>query len=323
MRVHKYIVFLLAALLVSCQREPEVTVSVKACAGMPGGGRAAACACALDGKAYVFAGRDSIGNYTNSLWEYAAATDTWKRLSDCPGVARVNATMVAHDGMLYMGTGYAAKRAYNNSSYLRDWWQYDPSTGQWTQLADFPNANTVAPLSYSIGGKIYTIYGFGYGFTNDICIYDPEADTWSQLPSVPRAHACCGGRGAMAGGRLYFGLGYNTYNLTQWYEADIENDKWVARRSLPGKGREFAACTASDEYVYIFGGRYFGGDMTGGEIFDSYLRYSPDKDQWAWCGTMPCGRAENQIAVSINGKVYFGLGENEKGQLINRWYCIE
>lgn len=322
MKSERWIVFLLAALMISCQRAEKTTLIVRECAAIPEG-RAAACACALDGKAYVFGGRDSKGNYTNSLWEYDAATDTWTQLSDCPGAQRVNATIVAHEGMLYMGAGYAARNAYRDTAYLRDWWQYNPDTEQWSRMADFPNANTVAPLSFDVEGKIYTIYGFGYGFTNNICIYDSETNTWSQLANVQRAHACFGGRGAITGGRLYFGTGYNTYNLTQWYEVYLASDKWVTKKSLPGKGREFAACAATEEYVYILGGRHFAGDMTGGEIFNTYLRYAPDKDQWMWCGTMPCGRAENQIAFTINGKVYFGLGENEKGETINKLYCIE
>ena len=63
--------------------------------------------------------------------------------------------------------------------------------------------------------------------------------------------------------------------------------------------------------------------MTGGEIFDTYLRYSPEKDRWEWCGTMPCGRAENQIAFTIDGTVYFGLGEDETGIAIDKLYRIE
>ena len=63
--------------------------------------------------------------------------------------------------------------------------------------------------------------------------------------------------------------------------------------------------------------------MTGGEVFDSYLRYSPDKDGWEWCGTMPFGRAENLIAFSIDGLVYFGLGENEKGETIAEVWRVE
>ena len=53
------------------------------------------------------------------------------------------------------------------------------------------------------------------------------------------------------------------------------------------------------------------------------MRYNVLKDCWEYCSTMPCGRAENMIAFTINGKVYYGLGENEKGQLINTLYQIE
>ena len=63
--------------------------------------------------------------------------------------------------------------------------------------------------------------------------------------------------------------------------------------------------------------------MTGGEVFPDILQYSPKEDEWRQAGEMPCGRAENQIAFAINGKVYFGLGEDENGTMINQLYCLE
>lgn len=315
------IVLLMA--LCGCQNTPEVEVSTHECAAMPAG-RASACACVLDGKAYVFGGRDATGLYLNDLWQYDAQTDTWTGLGTTPLKARVNATMTALDGKLYVGLGYSALHAYNDSAYQKDWWEYTPATGTWKRLADFPNANTVAASSYGIDGTVYALYGFGYGFTRDIYRYDVSADTWTFVPEhTPRAWTNFGGRGALCQGRLYFGLGYRTENLTQWYEVDLPSDTWQKRRSLPGKGREFSACAATNEYVYILGGRYFGGDLTGGEVFDTYMRYMPEKDNWELCGKMPCGRAENQIAFTIDGKVYFGLGENENGQVINQLYRID
>lgn len=315
--------FLLAVILTACSNVPEMTLRVRECASMPEG-RASACACVCDGKAYVFAGRTAGKKYLNDLWQYDPKTDTWTNLGPSPMKARVNATMASADGKLYMGLGYAALRAYNDSAYLKDWWEYTPATGIWKRLTDFPNANTVAATSYVVNGGIYAIYGFGYGFTHDICRYDVSANQWTCAPDSPhRAWLNTGGRGALCQGKLYFGLGYRLSNLTQWYEVDLPSDTWQQRRSLPGKGREFAACAATNKYVYILGGRYFSGDMTGGEVFDTYLRYAPENDQWTWCGSMPCGRAENQIAFCIDGKVFFGLGENEEGQVLNQLYCIE
>ena len=70
MKSERIIIFLIAALVCfSCQNTPEVQVSVRACAPMPEG-RAAACATTLNGKAYVFAGRDSEGKRRNELFRF-------------------------------------------------------------------------------------------------------------------------------------------------------------------------------------------------------------------------------------------------------------
>lgn len=294
-----------------------------ACAPMPNG-RASACACVAEGKAYVFAGRDAQNRYLHDLWQYDPTSDTWKALDDAPMKGRVNATMASDGTCLYAGLGYSAHGAYNDSAYQRDWWSYTPSTGTWRRLADFPNANTVAAVSLVQDGAVYVLYGFGYGFTRTVCRYDIASDSWSTLPdNEARAEVNFGGRGALSGGLFYYGTGYATRSLTQWYAADISKDRWNACASIPGKGRQFGACAATTRHIYLFGGRYFAGDHTGGEVFDSYMRYTPDQDRWEWCGTMPCGRAENLVAFTIDGKAYFGLGEDENGHMINTLYCID
>ena len=310
-------------LLTACTHVPEKKVRVHACASMPEG-RASACACVCDGKAYVFGGRDHAGTYLNDLWQYDPATDSWTDLGTTPLKARVNAAMASCGDKLYVGLGYSALRAYKDSAYQQDWWEYSPATNQWKSLAQYPSANTVKPVSYCVDNRIYVLYGCGHAQQNEVWQYDPSSDTWTQLPHVaqmaPRAFGCTG---AAIDGTAYFGSGFDSHNLRDWYRLSLPDNRWTACASLPGKGREFSACAASKEYVYVLGGRYFGGDMTGGEVFDSFLRYAADKDQWEWCGTMPCGRAENQIAFAIDGKVYFGLGEDEKGQTIDKIYRIE
>lgn len=310
--------------LMSCQNVPEVEVRVHACAPMPSGGRASACACVLNGKGYVFGGRNEKGIYHNDLWQYDPATDSWTYLGKAPMNPRVNATIAAYGDKLYAGLGYSALRAYNDTAYQRDWWEYTPASGVWKRLQDFPNANTVAPLSFAIGRHIYAIYGFGYNFTRNICMYDVASDCWSELPdNSERPKYNFGGRGAWLGGMYYYGTGYATYSMNHWYVSDVASDRWDKCTDVPGKGRQFCACAASTKYVYLFGGRHFAGDLTGGEVFDTFLRYIPGEDRWEWCGTMPCGRAENQIAFTIDGKAYVGLGENGNGLIINSLYYIE
>ena len=312
------------AMLCGCEKAPETHVSVRECASMPGGGRASACVAVLDNKAYVFAGRGKGDNYLNDLWVYDATADTWTDLGATPLKKRVNASMVAHDGKLYMGMGYAAGHAYQDSAYLKDWWSYSPETGMWTRLADYPNANTVACTSFVLNEAIYALYGCGHIQTRQVCIYSPLANSWRILPDNPhRPRLRFGERAVLHQGLLYFGTGYCTDgSMRDWYEADVETDTWTARKAIPGKGREFAACTNTKDYIYLFGGRFFAGELSGGEVMNTFMRYSPEKDEWSWCGTMPV-RMENGIAFTINGKVYFGLGENENKQVLNTLYCID
>lgn len=291
---------------------------------MPDGGRASACACVLDGKAYVFAGRDQAGTYLHDLWQYDPAQDQWTCVSTLPGNRRVNATIAAYGAKLYIGLGYSTYKAYRDTAYQRDWWEYSPETNQWKRLADYPTGNTVASESFAMDGFVYALYGFGYGFSRDIWRYSIAEDRWEPVQdSYPMAKPNFGGCGAWCRGTYYYGTGFDTHTLTQWYEADVAGSRWTQRRSIPGKGRHWCACTATDAHVYLFGGRYFAGEMTGGEVFDTYLRYAPDQDRWEGCGTMPCGRAENMIAFTIDGKAYFGLGEDENGTVRKTMYRIE
>lgn len=323
MRVNQYIVLLLAAVLVACTPEPSVKVSVRQCADIPVG-RASACVAVLDGKAYIFGGRDQNGRFLNDLWSYDPLTDTWTDLGGTPLKPRVKASIAAMENQVYMGLGYSANHAYVDSAYQQDWFAYTPQTGEWKRCADFPSKNSVAALTYVRSEKAYILYGNGRFFTSEIYAYTPSANSWEEAPRLhKRPRACFGACAATYDGELYFGTGFDTYNTSVWYAVDIARDQWTARQSVPGKGREWSSAASSEEYIYLFGGRYFGGDLTGGEVFGDYLRYSPAQDRWEHCGTMPCGRAENQIAFTISGKVYFGLGENEKGEIINHLYCIE
>lgn len=312
-------------LVCSCSTMPEVEMQTRTCAAFPAGGRASACACALNGKGYVLGGRDTKGIYHNDLWQYDPATDSWTSLGAIPGSVRVNATMIAYQGYLYAGLGYAHKSdIYTDSDYLQDWWRYNPATNQWDSLAPYPDGTTVAATPYVCCKRIYAIYGSMDCFSRHMTWYDTETDQWyREEDSHYRALSAFKGVGATLQGQYYFGLGYNTMNLNQWYRVDLTADQWTKRSSLPGKGRTCSACCATDNYIYVFGGRNFASEVIGGEVFDEIVRYDPTENKWACGGSMPCGRAENQIAFAINGKAYFGLGENAKGQCLNQLYCIE
>ena len=324
MRGYRYIVFLIAAILLAgCQREPEVSLSVRECTPLPAGGRASASSCSLNGKGYVFGGRDKDGKYLNDLWQYDPETDTWELIPTFPGKARVHALLTNDGEALYVGLGFSGEKVYEDSCYLQDFWRYTPANGQWEALSSCPNHNTIDGVPYVIDDRIYVLYSTGWSHTNDVIYYDKQTNEWRKIPVGNRIEARFGAAGAQCQNRCFFGTGLGKLNSADWYEVDLATDTWSSRAGIPGKGRELCAYCGTKSYIYLFGGRYFAGEYTGGEVFGDYWRYDVTHNRWECCGSMPCGRGENMIAFSINGKVYFGLGENSNKELIPSLYCIE
>lgn len=320
-RVFSYIIVLVAVLCAACSRTEEVTLSVVPCTPIPEG-RASACATACDGKAYVFGGRDSAGKYRNELWEYDVANNTWNCIKT-PLKGRVHPSMIAVGKTIYLGLGFSGK-IYEDSCYLRDWWRYTPASGKWEQLQDFVSQCTIGNTTYLVGNRIYAIYGADGCFSRHIHHYDIDKNEWTrEEESHLRAKSGFGGVGAQVQDRYFYGLGNNTSNLTQWFEVDLSTDKWTKRTDIPGKGRTLGACCATNDYIYVFGGRCFAGEYTGGEVFCDYYRYDPQSDKWEHCGQMPYGTAENLVAFTLNGKAYFGLGEDTEGRLLKQLYRVE
>ena len=308
--------------LMSCQNVPEVEVGLHECAALPKG-VASACACSLGGKGYVFGGRDQNGTYLNDLWQYDPQSDKWLNIPT-PLKPRINASIVAYNGALYMGLGYAHGSIYDRQNNLQDWWKWNPTTNKWDSLAAYPNKTTNDATTFVVSDRIYVIYGISDGFSREVKYYEPDNNTWTSVPdNYHRALSTFGGVGATCQGKTYFGLGFNIHPLTQWYTMRLNDDQWKKLSSLPGKGRTFSACSSTNQYIYVFGGRYFAGEYTGGELFADIWRYDPAEDQWARSRLMPYGKAENLIAFSIDNKVYFGLGEDENGTVKNKLYRIE
>lgn len=236
---------------------------------------------------------------------------------------RVNAVAQVLDDRIYIGLGFNGY-VYRDTCYLQDFWCYTPATGEWKRLADMPSKNTVRPVTYAIGDCIYVLYGSGTGFSRDICVYHIPTDTWSQWHDTDyRAWSGHGKVGATCQGRQFIGGGFNTRNIDQWYEIDLQHDTWTKRANIPNGARTLATCTANSRYVYVMGGRYWGGNLTTGHLYADILRYSPETEIWETCGTMPFGGTENLISFTINEHIYFGMGEDINGTIHNQLYRIE
>lgn len=287
-------------------------------------GRACATCFVAGGQAYIFAGRDSTGNARNELWRYTPATDSWENLGATPLSPRVNATACVKDDIVYLGLGFLGQYG-QDTCYLRDWWKFVPATGVWTQLANYPNEYTDRATAFADDGELYVGYGFCWNYRRDIFRYTIAENKWDSIDVGVDFHGfptrSFGGTGATCGGRHFMGTGYYRHSLNWWAEL-VDGTHWEKRAAVPGRERTLAASAATENYIYVCGGIHFGGVNTNGEVLQDVQRYDPQTDSWLWVSVMP-QRLFNHVCFAINGKVYWGLGEDEDWQVNKKLYCIE
>ena len=303
----------------ACTPLEEYPAQIIRCADMPVA-RTSAMAFAVGNKGYVVCGRGEENAVCSDMYVYDARSDIWSDAIETPLQARVNGTACAVGDKAYIGLGFCGY-AYGDDAYLNDWWEYTPATDTWRQLADFPSENTVGAVAYTDGTHIYCVHGFGWGFSADMLCYDIASDIWTTIDrSRHPEYASMAGAGATCNGRHFFGTGYNTHSLSEWYEVDFQAE-WTKRKSVPSK-RENAVCAASSRYIYLANGQHFGGTLTDGKRFDDILRYDPQADMWTLAGHTS-EAAINRIGFTINGIAYIGLGEDPLEQPLNTLYRIE
>lgn len=320
MKNHLLILIFLVFSFISCEREdiiyPEnVFVNVEHPIAIA---RACGTAFTVNDKAYITLGRNR--GLLNDCWEFNPANASWSKKQDFPGAGRVFPISAVVDGKAFVGMGYSNGGVYKESSYLRDFWMYDPVTDLWTQRADFPSLSTNHAVSFVFEGEIYIMHGFRpNGFSFDCWKYSPDTDSWKQLSDFPgdfrsSAIACSDGI------RYFAGTGYDTSNKNDWWEYFPAKDTWKKRKSMPDAGRINALSFSADNRFFVATGRYFAGEHTGGHLKSDLLEYSATENHWTKVGDIPGGGRENAVSFILLNKVYIGFGENENEVMNDLWH---
>lgn len=286
--------------------------------------RASATTFVIDGKAYLFAGRDADGLSHNDLWRYSPETDTWEDLGETPLRARVHASACVADGKVYIGLGFIGRYS-RDTSYLQDWWEYTPQTQQWKQLANYPNSYTDHATAFAGEGELYVGYGFCWNYRRDFFRYDIAADRWDSIDVNVPFHGyptrSFGGTGCSCQGRHFMGTGFYKGSLSWWAEL-VDGTHWEARKEVPGRTRTLAASAATKDYIYLSAGMHYGGVNTTGEVLRDIRRYDPQTDRWTFVATLPEGLI-NHVSFAIGKRVFVGLGETEEWQVTDKLYYFE
>jgi N-acetylneuraminic acid mutarotase len=193
----------------------------------------------LGNKGYLGTGYKYVNGILQNLadfWEYDPATDTWVQLPDFPGGGRYAAAGFGIGTKGYVGTGLN-KVGDDNFLWFRDFYEYDQSTGSWTQKSDFGGSERGFTASFNIGGKGYLGTGNSVsGLFKDFWEYDPASDTWLQktdLGGIPRS--CSTGFSIGTKGYLGTGLKAQYQYLTDFWEYTPATNAWTQKTDLGKK----------------------------------------------------------------------------------------
>ena len=133
----------------------------------------------IGSKGYIGAGNDNT-SYRKDFWEYDPVADAWTEKADFSGEARAFAAGFSIGNKGYIGTGNGTG---GETSFLRDFYEYDPAADAWTRKADFGGTGRYYATGLSIDGKGYIGTGYSnFVFTKDFWEYTPGENTGSCLP---------------------------------------------------------------------------------------------------------------------------------------------
>ena len=262
----------------------------------------------INGKIYVGGG---IGK--SSFYELNPSTDTWTQKASIPGgINRGWVIGFSINGKGYMGGGDKT----GSFDLTSDFYEYDPASDTWSQIANFGGGNIDGAYASSLNGKGYVFGGFnGSTAINDVWSYDPTSDTWTKMSDYPGGQAIFP-TGFTLNDKIYVGTGSanGMAGKSDFYEYSPITDSWSQKANLPSNRQ---ACIG-----FSIGGIGYigGGEENYTTIFTDFYAYDHVNDVWGLETALafPSTAAVAwSTACAIGNDVYMGTGADFNGGTLN------
>jgi len=224
----------------------------------------------IDGKIYVFGGKDSHGENLKSTEMFDPRTDTWTRRADNNhnagyGVEELTSAVV--DGKLYVfgAYGWSEWRAVSGTINFVE--EYDPVSNAWRSRSPKPTTVSLAPSTvhdreiYIFGGNYYTAATDTDVYYRVVEAFTPSTNTWRSVTSIPRNVQLFSV--ATIGDKVYLMGGYlpDEDRMTgDVITFDFVTGRWDVDSCCPmveGRMRAFPCSTAApviDGKIFLIGG---------------------------------------------------------------------
>ncbi len=259
------------------------------------------------------------GSYYEALffkdfWEYDSEGDFWTQKADFGGGWRAKAVAFNIGDKGYMGTGFLIVGSTGDGYYYKDFWEYDPASNSWLQVADLEGGERMGAIGFSIDYKGYVGTGYHYDYYNyyspyytDLWEYDPVSDSWMAKADFPGG-VREGAVGFSIGSKGYTGTGYmgglpNDDFTKDFWEFDPGTNTWIQKADFEGGSRYGSSGFSIGDKGYIG----MGTDEDYIEYNDLW-QYDPVADDWIQKANFEGSPRSFATAFSIGSKGYIGTG---------------
>jgi len=282
-----------------------------------------AVAFSISNKAYIGTGR--IGKDSGKeFMVFNSTTGEWVELPALPTdfEGRANAIAFSIGDKAYIGTGVNSK-----TGVLKDFWEFDASTGIWTALPPLPDdfeARALA-VAFTIGNKAYVGTGMVTGANSaissskDFWEFDATTGVWSKLAALPADFEARAGAVAFSiGNKAYVGTGgsVKTDARKDFWEFDATTSIWTELPALPTdfEARFLAVAFTVGSKAYVG----TGADSDYVSLND-FWEFDSTSGIWTASTALPSDFDARASAVvfSIDNKVYIGTGRSSRRSLMN------
>ncbi len=208
-------------------------------------------AAAANGKIYIMGGRTLNGStlsYTNSVYEYDPATDTYTTKANMKTAVGF-AAAASYGGKIFVLNGYTGS-GFSSLAQV-----YDPATNTWalSNSTLVSNANAAATVIdstlYLVGGED----GSGPMATVQVASISGKSLSWTSVADLPDARSGAG-VGNYKGSVVVLGGVDNNSNMTSSvYVYDAKGDTWGAGYSFPTLTGYNGNMDGDGNMLYAFG----------------------------------------------------------------------
>jgi N-acetylneuraminic acid mutarotase len=203
--------------------------------------RSSAVGMSVNGNGYVGTGYTTSGFYLSDFYEFDPVANAWTRKADFLGGGRYEAVAFGLGDFGYAGTGF------DGSNALKDFYKYDPSLDQWTDVG-FSGNKRYGAVTFLYNNKAYLVTGVNSGtMQTDFWVFNPASDTlkWSELNHISNYSSDAfddsyttivrwNGAAFVIGDFAYISTGENGIYYTYTWEYDFATDLWTEKTPFEG-----------------------------------------------------------------------------------------